>query len=309
MMGYTDRHFRYLMRIISPQVLLYTEMYTINDILKNAGRLQFDTREHPLAIQIGGSHPEDLARCAEIVEALGFDEINLNVGCPSTRVQQGKIGACLMKEPELVAECFAAMQQKVRIPVTLKCRLGVDEQESYQELNHFIRHIQHVGCHVFIIHARKAWLKGLNPKQNRDIPPLKYDWVYRIKHDFPKLTIILNGGITTACEIKKHLELVDGVMLGRVAYQNPFLLTELNPILKEERRALTRREIIEGFLPYLDKQLTAGIKFIQVARHLLSLFHGQPGAREWRKTLSDNSTQESQGIEFIENALAALQTK
>lgn len=297
MMGYTDRHFRYLMRLISKDVLLYTEMYIVHEILRNKRCLAFDACENPVAVQLGGSDPILLARCAKIAEDFGFDEVNLNVGCPSSRVQQGKIGACLMKEPNLVAECISEMRNTALIPVTVKCRLGVDEYDSYEYLAKFIEVVSEAPCQVFILHARKALLKGLNPKQNREVPPLQYDWVYQIKKDFPHLEIILNGGIKTPQEIDQHLHSVDGVMLGRVAYQNPFLLAEVD-----------RVEVVRQFLPYFEKHLAAGTKFSQISRHLLNLFHGWPFAREWRRVIS-SATEKMKGVEIVEQALAAMLAK
>lgn len=308
MMGYTDRHFRYLLRLISSRILLYTEMYTVNDVFNNPHRLEFDDKEHPLAVQLGGSDPLKLAQCSKLVSSLGFDEINLNVGCPSSRVQEGKIGACLMKEPRLVADCWEKMQAVVNIPVTIKCRLGVDDQENYDDLVSFVEQVSDAGCRTFIIHARKAWLKGLNPKQNRTVPALKYDWVCQLKREFPHLTIILNGGISSVEACMHHLEKVDGVMLGRAVYQNPWVLTEIEGRLNSDYTRPTRGEILEQFLPYMNKQVAAGVKLTQIVRHLFSLFHGKPGAKEWRKTLSTKS-HERGSKQLIEAALAAMHAK
>ncbi len=305
MMDWTDRHDRYFLRLISPHALLYTEMVTAAALIHGDADylLKFDSREHPLALQLGGSDPQQLAYCARLGEAKGYDEINLNVGCPSDRVQSGKIGACLMLQPELVADCVAAMIAAVKIPVTVKCRIGVDHQDSYEALYQFIKTISATGCNVFIIHARKAWLKGLSPKENREIPPLQYDVVWQIKKDFPHLTIIINGGVKTLADIERHLQFVDGVMIGREAYSNPFFLAEI-----EEKyfinKADTRIEVIEKLIPYVQEQLKNNTKLSHITRHILGLFHGQKGANKWRRFLSEQSYKEGAGVEVIQTALA-----
>ncbi len=306
MMDWTDRHCRYFLRLISHHALLYTEMVTTGALV-HGDRIRFlahHSSEHPLALQLGGSHPEELALCAQIAEDYGFDEVNLNVGCPSNRVQSGRFGACLMAEPQLVAECVAAMAQATQIPVTVKTRIGIDEQDSYEALSSFISTVAQAGCRTFIIHARKAWLQGLSPKENREKPPLRYDVVRAIKRDFPQLEVMINGGITTLKEVSEHLELLDGVMIGRAAYHNPYLLAPVDQRFYGDFRALpTRHEIIEAFLPYAAEQLARGVYLSRMTRHILGLFQGQPGARAWRRYLSENAHRPGAGIEIIREAL------
>ncbi|MGH8560912.1 MAG: tRNA dihydrouridine(20/20a) synthase DusA, partial [Nevskiales bacterium] len=286
MMDWTDRHDRYFLRLITRHALLYTEMITADAILRGDRRrlLHFDAAEHPVALQLGGSEPVKLAQCARIAEDWGYDEVNLNVGCPSDRVQSGRFGACLMAEPALVGECVAAMRAATDLPVTVKTRIGIDDLDSYAHLRHFINTVANAGCRVFIIHARKALLQGLSPKENREIPPLNYDTVYQIKRDFPALTIVLNGGITTLDEAERRLEAVDGIMLGRAAYQNPYLLAEVDARFHAGvGPAPSRLEVIERLLPYVERELSAGTALKHIARHILGLFQGQPGARAWRR--------------------------
>lgn len=304
MMDCTDRHERYFLRLIAPHVLLYTEMVTINALLYGDQQrfLQFHPAEHPIALQLGGSEPVKLAQCAKLGEEWGYDEINLNVGCPSDRVKSGHFGACLMLDPALVADCVAAMHEAVNIPVTVKCRIGVDHQDSYTALTNFIKTISAAGCHSFIIHARKAWLNGLSPKQNREIPPLRYEVVQQIKHDFPHLTIIVNGGITTMTAIHEHLQWADGVMIGREAYANPYFLAEIEKSIFDYD-SFCREEIIEAFIPYVERVLKDNIKLSSVTRHILGLFHGQKGARMWRRYLSEHSHKSGASIAIIKEAL------
>lgn len=280
MMAYTDRHYRVLMRLITRQAWLYTEMVTTGSLLHGdpARHLAFSPVEKPLVLQLGGADPQELASCARLAEAFHYDEVNLNVGCPSDRVHSGQFGACLMKKPQLVADCVAAMRSAVRLPVTVKTRIGVDQQDSYQALQHFIATVKAAGCDTFIIHARKAWLQGLSPRQNRTIPPLRYEVVYQLKRDFPELNVIINGGIKTRAEMTAHLHHVDGVMVGREAYDNPLLLAE-NP-------HLSRTQIVMDYLPYIIAQLNQGVDFWRMSRHLMGLFQGQPGAKQWRRWLS-----------------------
>jgi tRNA-dihydrouridine synthase A len=280
MMAYTDRHYRVLMRLITRRTLLYTEMVTTGALLHGDNRrhLQFSPIEHPLVLQLGGSDPRELAQCARIAEEFHYDEINLNVGCPSDRVQSGQFGACLMKQPVLVADCVAAMCEAVKIPVTVKTRIGVDHDDSYDALTNFIATVKATGCETFIVHARKAWLKGLSPRQNRTVPPLRYDVVYQLKQDFPELEIIINGGIKTLPEIEAHLQRVDGVMIGREAYDNPLLLAD-DP-------QLSRTQLVLDYLPYITTQLTEGVPFWKMSRHLMGIFQGQRGAKQWRSLLS-----------------------
>lgn len=289
MMGYTDRHFRMLMRVITPHALLYTEMVTTHELLK--GRypqrvLHIHAEEHPIALQLGGSEPEDFARCAVLAANSGFDEVNLNIGCPSDRVQKGRFGACLMKEPQRVADCVGAIKAVVDIPVTVKTRIGVDDCDGYQDLCHFIQTVASAGCEVFIIHARKAWLNGLSPRENRHIPPLCYPIVYQLKKDFPHLQIIVNGGIQSIEEIDRHLQVVDGVMLGRVAYQQPLLFAQLEQrYFNKACESLTPQLVLSRYAPYLDQQLAVGTKRSSIFRHLHGLYQGQPGAKRWRQYL------------------------
>lgn len=300
MMAYTDRHFRVLMRFINSDLLLYTEMVTAPSLIrgKNALRnLAYSPMERPLALQLGGADPHELALCAKMAADLGYDEINLNVGCPSDRVHSGHFGACLMKQPELVAECVSAMKAAVAIPVTVKTRIGVDQQDSYQELCQFIDTVHQAGCLTFIIHARKAWLKGLSPHQNRTLPPLRYEVVYQLKKDYPHLEIIINGGIKTWEEIALHLEQIDGVMIGRAAYHNPFFLAE--------NSEASRKEIIIRYLDYVGVQLGANVAFWSMSRHLMSIFQGQPGVKNWRRHLSEWRTS-PQNVEELRKAFESL---
>jgi tRNA-dihydrouridine synthase A len=302
MLDWTDRHFRYFARLISRQVLLYTEMVTTAAILhgNRDHLLMFHPDEKPLALQLGGSNPSDLAECARIAEAYGYDEVDLNVGCPSDRVQNGRFGACLMAEPELVSACVAAMGDAVSLPVTVKTRIGIDEQDSYEELARFIDIVSSAGCRTFILHARKAWLKGLSPKENREIPPLRYDVVEQIKKDFPALEIILNGGIVDLDQAEQHLERFDGVMIGRAAYHQPYMFAEADRrFFDDQRPALSRREIVEAFLPYVDTQLKLGVKLHTITRHILGLYHGMPGGRAWRRHLSQYAGKPNAGLDVL----------
>ncbi len=307
MMDWTDRHERAFLRTISKRCLLYTEMVTTGAILHGDRDrfLAFDEIEHPVALQLGGSEPEDLAACAREGAARGYDEINLNLGCPSDRVQRGRFGACLMTEPALVADCVAAMSESVDIPVTVKTRIGVDDQDSYEALQTFVETIAAVGCRSFTIHARKAWLSGLSPKQNREVPPLRYDVVYALKQDFPDLEIILNGGVLSLDEAEAHLAKVDGVMIGRAAYQTPYTLAEADSrIFGEATEPRGREQIIEDFLPYVERQRSRGVPLKSITRHMLGLFNGLPGARAWRRHLSEQAHQPDAGPEVILAALA-----
>jgi tRNA-dihydrouridine synthase A len=294
MMDYTDRHFRTLLRMLSRHVLLYTEMITANALLHGDKEylLGFDAFEHPVALQLGGSCPKAMAACAKIAEDFNYDEVNINAGCPSDRVQAGRFGACLMKEPNTVADMVAAMQAATRLPVTVKCRLGVDDRESYDLLCQFVDTVAAAGCQSFMIHARKAWLKGLSPKENRTIPPLKYDWVYQLKQDFPQLEIIINGGIQSLDEVAEHLSHVDGCMLGRVAYQNTYELAGIDKCFFNGTDAVpTRLEILERYCDYMQRQWEAGVPLSAMLRHVLGLWQGVPGARGWRRSLTEFSQQ------------------
>jgi len=305
MMDWTDRFDRYFLRLISKHTLLYTEMVTTNALLHgNQERfLAFDTAEHPVAIQLGGSDPAALAQCAKLCELQGYDEVNLNLGCPSDRVQSGRFGACLMAEPERVAECISAMIEAVQIPVTLKTRIGIDNQDSYEALTSFISQIADAGCKTFIIHARKAWLQGLSPKENREIPPLRYDWVHRLKQDFPQLEIILNGGIKTLAQAAEQLKQVDGVMIGREAYQNPWIMAEADRCFYRDNHSIpSRHQILETLMPFIEAELEKGTRLHQISRHILGLFQGQPGARAWRRHLSENAHLRGAKSEIIKEA-------
>lgn len=307
MMDWTDRHCRYFHRLISQYALLYTEMVTTGALIHGDHHrfLQFNPEEHPLAFQLGGSNPRELALCAKMVEDYGYDEVNLNVGCPSDRVQNGRFGACLMLEPELVAECVSAMCATVSIPVTVKSRIGVDDRDSYEELALFVEKVANAGCKTFIIHARKALLKGLSPKQNREIPPLNYDVVYQLKADFPQLDIIVNGGIVDLEHTDNLLERVDGVMVGREAYHNPYVLSEVDKrVFNSAAPTRSRYEIIALLMPYIEAQLQHGVRLNSITRHILGLFHGEPGARAWRRHLSENATGVNAGINVVRDALA-----
>jgi tRNA-dihydrouridine synthase A len=308
MMDWTDRHCRYFHRLLSPSAVLYTEMVTTGAIIHgDADRfLAYNEEEHPLALQLGGSEPADLATCARIAQQRGYDEINLNVGCPSDRVQRGRFGACLMLEPELVRDCMAAMLDAVDIPVTIKTRLGVDDHYSYQYMTDFVGHVAESGCSVFIMHARKAFLAGLSPKQNRDVPPLNYDWVYRLKQDSPGLEVVINGGIESAQQANKHLEHVDGVMLGRAAYHNPWVLAECQQQFLGEGGAPSRAEVVESMTAYIEREVGKGVSVKHISRHLLGLFQGLPGAKIWRRYISENAFKDDANSKLLQQALAAM---
>lgn len=292
MMDWTDRHCRYFHRLLSTNALLYTEMVTTGALLYGdvPRHLRFNDEEHPVALQLGGSEPEDLARCAKLGREWGYNEININCGCPSERVQRGAFGACLMNEATLVAECVKAMVDAVDIPVTVKHRIGIDKVESYDFVRDFVGTVAQAGCTVFIAHARNAWLKGLSPKENREVPPLRYDIVYQLKKDFPHLTIGINGGITTTEQVKGHLQQVDSVMVGREAYHNPFWLAEWDAAFLGAPHAGTTRAGIElAMVEYMEREMAQhGTPWYGIARHMLGLRHGQPGARRWRQVWSDH---------------------
>ena len=307
MMDWTDRHCRFFLRLISRHAYLYTEMITTGAILHgDADRaLRFHPGEHPLALQLGGSDPGELAACARIAAEYAYDEINLNAGCPSDRVQTGRFGACLMAEPALVAECVAAMHEATPLPVTVKTRIGIDEHDSYEFLCAFVDQVAAAGCATFIIHARKAWLQGLSPKENREVPPLHYDTVYRLKHDFPRLEIILNGGVTDLNQARRHVQDVDGVMLGRAAYHDPYILAEVDSqFFNTSSTPISRDAVIARLLPYVAEELQQGARLHHITRHILGLFHGVRGARAWRRYLSEHSHRDNAGIDVIQQALA-----
>ena len=309
MMDHTDKHFRYFMRLLSKHILLYTEMITTGALIHGDRKrfLDFNEIEHPIAIQLGGSDPKDLAECAKIAEDTGFDEVNLNIGCPSDRVQNGQFGACLMANAELVADCIDKIQSQIKIPVTVKTRIGIDDQDSYDFLKHFISVVSSAGCHIFNIHARKAILSGLSPKENREIPPLNYERVYQIKKQFPLLSIIINGGITELSQMRKHLEIVDGVMIGRMAYQNPYTLAKVDQcIFGESIKIQSRKEIFENYNQYVGMQVKSGVNPKSLSRHIIGLYQGQPGAKQFRRTLSDSKPKDKYDISYLQNASAML---
>jgi len=293
MMDWTDRHCRYFHRLLTRKALLYTEMVTSGALLHGdvPRHLRFNTEEHPVALQLGGSEPADLAACARLGEQWGYNEININCGCPSERVQRGAFGACLMAEPALVADCVKAMVDAVSIPVTVKHRIGIDKTEGYDFVRDFVGTVSEAGCTVFIAHARNAWLKGLSPKENREVPPLRYEHVVRLKQDFPHLTIAINGGITTSAQVAAHLEQVDGVMLGREAYHNPFWLARWDAeFFGAEPAGITRDAIEAHMVDYMNREAQEhGTPWYAIARHMLGLRHGQPGARRWRQVWSDHT--------------------
>lgn len=306
MMDWTDRQDRYFLRLISRHVLLYTEMVTTGAVIHGDREhlLSYHEEEHPVALQLGGSDPEDMAESAKIGADFGYDEINMNVGCPSDRVQSGRFGACLMAEPDLIARCVEAMRESVDIPVTVKSRIGIDEQEPREVLPETIRKVRDAGCETFIIHARKAWLQGLSPKENREIPPLDYQIVYDMKQEWPDLEIIINGGIETLDQGEAHLKHVDGVMYGRTAYHNPYVLSEVDQrFYGSEEEPQAREKIIAQLLPHIDHHLAKGGKLHQITRHIHGLFQGERGARIWKRYLSENAFKEGSGSEVVQEAL------
>lgn len=306
MLDWTDRHERYFLRLMSRHAYLYTEMVTTGALIYgNRNRyLQFNAEEHPVALQLGGSDPKDLTECAKMAQDYGYNEININVGCPSARVQKGAFGACLMAEPQLIAECIDTMSLAVNIPITVKNRIGIDEQNEEQSLRQFIDVVSQSGCNTFIIHARKAWLKGLSPKENRDVPPLNYDLVHQIKREYPQLEIIINGGIKTMESSLEHLQAVDGVMLGREVYHNPYLMMQVDAtIYSDEVATQSRKQVLQQYFPYIEQQMGQGVYLKQLSRHLLGLFHGIPGAKAWRRHVSENAYKEGAGIEVLLQAM------
>lgn len=308
-MDWTDRHCRFFHRILTTKALLYTEMVTTGALIHGprARLLQFDPAEHPVALQLGGSEPGDLVQCARMAEDAGFDEVNLNIGCPSERVQKGAFGACLMREPDLVGDCVAAMRAAVKIPVTVKCRIGVDDQEPREALFGFVDRVARAGCETVIVHARKAWLKGLSPKDNREVPPLDYPLVYELKRARPGLRVVINGGITTLAQAREHLAHVDGVMMGRAAYQLPWVLADVDrEIFGEAQRGLTRAQALEAFKPYVARELAKGVPLNAMTKNVLGLFNGLPGARAYRRHLSENAVKRGAGLGVIDEALALV---
>ncbi len=309
MMEWSTSDCRTFWRMLTKKAVFYSEMVTTGALLHGDKKrfLDYNACEHPLALQLGGSNPQDLAQCAIIAEDWGYDEVNLNCGCPSDRVQNGMIGACLMAEPELVADCIAAMRNAVKIPVTVKHRIGIDDMEDYAGLENFVRTIAATGCDTFIVHARKAWLKGLSPKENREVPPLQYDKVCQLKQNFPHLNIIINGGITTLAQSQTLLQQVDGVMVGREAYSNPYLLAAVDQeIYGCLTPVVSRDQVMEQFKEYCIEQLQRGARLNHLTRHILGLYQGLPGARQFRRIISEQAHKPGAGIEVLERALAAV---
>ncbi len=309
MMDWTDRHCRAFHRGLTRHALLYTEMVTADAVIHGdrARLIGFSNVEHPIALQLGGSDAAKLAKAARIGAGLGYDEINLNVGCPSDRVQEGRFGACLMAEPQLVAECVASMRAAVKIPVTVKSRIGIDDQDEEADFQRFIETVAAAGCTTFIVHARKAWLKGLSPKENRELPPLDYGRVYRLKAARPDLEVIINGGIETLAECQEHLKHVDGVMLGRAAYHDPYLLAEVDGrVLGLDTSPVTRRAALEALFPYVEQHIARGGRLSNITRHVLGLYHGQPRGRLFRRILSEEATKPGAGVEVLRKAIAVV---
>lgn len=309
MMDCTDRHDRYLLRLISQHAVLYTEMVTTGALLfgDTAKFLDFDNSEHPVALQLGGSEPDAMTQCAELAQKWGYDEVNINVGCPSDRVQSGSFGACLMQSPELVAQNVKQMQAAVDIPVTIKSRIGVDDQVPREALWALVDASANAGCSVFLVHARMAWLKGLSPKDNRTIPPLDYDLVYQLKQDFPELEIIINGGINTIEDCQQHLQHLDGVMMGREAYSNPYLLSRVDAELYEENKTTKSREqVLADYIKYAEAQLAKGCRLNQLSRHVVGLYHGEPRSRLWRRYISENAHQSGADTHVLTAAYDAM---
>ncbi|QRN52975.1 tRNA dihydrouridine(20/20a) synthase DusA [Dyella caseinilytica] len=307
MMDWTDRHCRYFHRLLSPHACLYTEMVTSAALVrgKQLRLLEHSQQEHPVALQLGGSDPQELAEAARYGAEAGYDEINLNVGCPSDRVQSGRFGACLMREPALVGDCVKAMRDAVSVPVTVKCRIGVDDQDEYADLQHFTETMLEAGVEILVVHARKAWLQGLSPKENREIPPLDYDRVYRLKREFPQLLVIINGGITTVEAVQEHLVHVDGVMLGRAAYHDPYVLARVEAAL-HGLPLPSRESVLQHMRPYIEAELARGTALKHITRHLLGLYQGEPGARGFRRILSEGAHQPGAGWSLIEQAMGSL---
>ena len=309
MLDCTDRHARYLMRLISRHAVLYTEMVTTGALLHGDRQrfLSFDASEHPLALQLGGSEPDEMAECAQIAQDWGYDEVNINVGCPSDRVQSGAFGACLMRTPERVAECISAMHARTRLPITVKCRIGVDDQDPRCALWALVEACAQAGCSTFIVHARKAWLKGLSPKENRDVPPLDYDLVYDLKRQFSELTIILNGGISDLEACQRHLTQVDGVMLGREVYANPYWLSQVDAVFYEDEKPCPSRDaVLEAYVEYMAREMAQGTRLNHMTRHAVGSFHGEPRSRIWRRCISEQAHKPDSDHTLLLKARAAM---
>jgi tRNA-dihydrouridine synthase A len=312
MMDWTDRHCRVFHRHLTRHALLYTEMVTADAVIygDRARLLRFSNLEHPLALQLGGSDPAKLAEAARIGADFGYDEINLNIGCPSDRVQEGRFGACLMAEPQLVADCVAAMRKAQALPVTVKCRIGIDDQDADEDLRRFVDIVSATGCTTFIVHARKAWLKGLSPKENREVPPLDYARIYRLKAAHPELEIVINGGITTVAEAQAHLDHVDGVMVGRAAYQNPAILADVDrTIFGSEAESPTRADALHAMVPYAERHISGGGRLSNVTRHVLGLYHGQPRGKAFRRHLSEGATAASATADVLREAIVLVEAR
>lgn len=311
MLDWTDRHCRYFLRLLSKHTLLYTEMVTTGAIIFGKGDyLGYNDEEHPVAVQLGGSNPDDMAKCAALSQARGYDEVNINVGCPSDRVKNGSFGACLMAQPQMVADCVKAMQAEVDIPVTVKCRIGIDDMDEYEDFARFIDIVANAGCDTFIVHARKAWLQGLSPKENREIPPLNYPRVHALKEAHPELSISINGGVKTIDDTLTQLNHVDGVMMGREVYANPYILTSVdNQVFGDENApVLSRREVVIAMQRYIERQDDPYFKPWHVARHILGLYQGQAGGRVWRRYLSQHGTGKSPDPNLLMNGLDAVES-
>jgi tRNA-dihydrouridine synthase A len=312
MMDWTDRHCRIFHRTLTRAAVLYTEMVTAPAVIHGDRQklLGFDAGEHPVVLQLGGSEPAKLAEASRIGEGFGYDAINLNCGCPSDRVQGGHFGACLMAEPQVVADCFAAMQGAVKIPVTIKCRIGIDDMDEFQGLQDFVATVAAAGCKTFVVHARKAWLKGLSPKENREIPPLNYERVHQLKNSFPDLNIILNGGMSSLKSDYFHISDLDGLMYGREAYHNPWMLTEVDPTFAGVAPPVsTRREAAEVMFPYIERHLATGAPLHHITRHMLGLYHAQPGGRMWRQILTMDGQKRGAGHEVLLKALETVEAQ
>lgn len=310
MLDCTDTHERYLLRLISKHAVLYTEMVTTGALLHGDKDrfLKFNDVEHPLALQLGGSEPDAMTQCAELAQQYGYDEVNINVGCPSDRVQSGSFGACLMLQPELVADNVKQMQAAVDIPVTVKSRIGVDKQEPKIALWALVDKVANAGCKVFLIHARKAWLDGLSPKENRNVPPLDYEIVYQLKQGFPELEIIINGGVNNLQQSQQHLQHVDGVMMGREAYNNPYVLSQVDRELYGDNHTIeTRGQILHQYIEYCSKQLQQGVRLNHLTRHIIGLYHGEPRSRLWRRYISEHAHLPTSGIEILQQAVHTMQ--
>ena len=309
MLDWTDRHYRFFARLLSRHTLLYTEMVTTGALLHGdtARFLRHDPTEHPVALQLGGADAQAMARCARLGADAGFDEININVGCPSDRVQNGRFGACLMAEPGVVADCVAAMKAAVDVPVTVKTRIGIDHRDSYEELAAFTRAVTDAGCDALIVHARKARLQGLSPRENRDVPPFRHDVVLRLKQDFPDLPMVINGGIQTLAQARGFLDRLDGAMIGRAAYHSPWLLADADRVIfGDATPPPSPHEVLDALVPYAERQLDQGVPLNSITRHILGLFHGQPGARRWRRHLSEQAHRPGAGIDVLRDAAALV---